>query len=320
MSGSPSRDELAFRAAHLYYLQDLTMDVIAAELGVSRSSVSRLLARAKEEGIVRINLHDPTDLGSAAVEDIAKRYNVAAHIVPVPESTSDIDRLDRVAMSAARILTDFFHPTMSLGIAWGSTITAVSRHLTPHAVPSSRIVQLNGAGNNRTSGVEYASELLRRFGEAFGSSVEQFPVPAFFDTPVTKEAMWKERSTRRILALQASLDIALFSVGSPLAQVPSHVYMGGYLETRDYASIKHDGAIGDVATVFFRADGSHDGIALNARGTGPSFGVLRRAGRRICVVSGAAKVPSLRGALAARLITDLIIDEAAARALVDAPR
>ena len=46
--------------------------------------------------------------------------------------------------------------------------------------------------------------------------------------------------------------------------------------------------------------------------------MLRRAPRRICVVSGRAKLPSLRGALAAGLITDLIVDEGTARALIDA--
>ena len=74
--------------------------------------------------------------------------------------------------------------------------------------------------------------------------------------------------------------------------------------------------VGDVATVFFRADGSTDGIPLNERSTGPDFAVLRRTPRRICVVSGSSKLPSLRGALAARVITDLYIDAGTARELV----
>ncbi|MEC8761242.1 MAG: sugar-binding domain-containing protein, partial [Actinomycetota bacterium] len=38
---------------------------------------------------------------------------------------------------------------------------------------------------------------------------------------------------------------------------------------------------------------------------------------RCCIVTGEAKIPSLRGALAAGLITDLVIDERTARAMVD---
>jgi len=114
------------------------------------------------------------------------------------------------------------------------------------------------------------------------------------------------------------MDVALFGVGSPMALVPSHVYMGGYLETPDYASLEHDDVIGDVATVFFRADGSSDGIKLNERASGPDLGELRRVSRRVCVVAGKSKVPSLRGAIAAGLVTDLIIDEGAARVLLAA--
>ncbi|HBU43577.1 MAG TPA: transcriptional regulator, partial [Microbacterium sp.] len=75
--------------------------------------------------------------------------------------------------------------------------------------------------------------------------------------------------------------------------------------------------VGDVATVFYRANGSTEGIALNDRGSGPSFDLLRAVPRRCCIVTGEAKIPSLRGALAAGLITDLVIDERTARAMVD---
>ena len=205
---------------------------------------------------------------------------------------------------------------MTMGVAWGSTVSAVSRHLTPKQTHNSQIVQLNGAGNMRTTGIGYASEILRRFGEAFGAHVQQFPVPAFFDEPATKHALWRERSVSRLLDIQAHMDVALFGLGSTFSEVPSHVYAGGYLDQSDYDSLNASGAVGDVATVFFRADGSFDGIPLNERTTGPEFAVLRRTPRRICVVSGISKLASLRGALAADLITDLFVDEGTARALI----
>ena len=42
-----------YEAASMYYAQGETMEVIARHLGVSRSTVSRLLARARAEGVVR---------------------------------------------------------------------------------------------------------------------------------------------------------------------------------------------------------------------------------------------------------------------------
>ena len=311
------RNRDALTAAHLYYMQDLTMDAIAKELHTSRSSVSRLLSHARETGLVDIQIKSPLDAPSHLEQQIEARFQITAHVVPVPDSASDVDRLERVALSVARILGRYFDSNMTMGIAWGSTMNAISRHVTPKQTHNSQIVQLNGAGNMRTTGLGYASEILGRFGTAFGAHVQQFPVPAFFDDPATKQALWRERSISRLIDMQAIMDIALFGLGSPFSGVISRVYAGGYLEQAEFDELSAAGVVGDVATVFYRADGSADGIALNERSTGPDFTVLRRTPRRICVVAGRSKLASLRGALAAQLITDLFVDESTARALVE---
>ena len=305
----------ALTAAHLYYMQDLTMEAIARELHTSRSSVSRLLSHARATGLVDIQIHSPAESAGRLAMVLRDRYDVAAHLVPMPDHTSDVDRLERVAMSAGRLLGRFFDSNTVLGVAWGSTISAVSRHLVPKPLTGAEVVQLNGAGNTRTTGIIYASELLRRFGGAFGAHVQQFPVPAFFDDPDTKRALWRERSMRRVLEVQERMHVALFSVGSPLSEVASHVHIGGYLEPEDYLLLERDRVVGDVATVFYREDGSSDAIELNERASGPDLGQLRRAPRRICVVAGLSKLASVRGALSAGLITDLVVDEPLARAL-----
>ncbi len=313
------RNRDALTASQLYYLQDLTMDAIAQELHTSRSSVSRLLSHARATGLVDIQIRSPLDAPSRLEQEIQARYGVTAHVVPVSDRANDVDRLERVALSVARILGQYFDSNMIMGIAWGSTMSAISRHITPKATHNSQIVQLNGAGNMSTTGLGYASEILGRFGNAFGAHVQQFPVPAFFDDPVTRQALWRERSMARLIEMQGRMDVALFGLGSPFSEVPSHVYAGGYLDPDDFDALSRDGVVGDVATVFFRADGSTGGIPLNARGTGPDFAVLRKTPRRICVVSGSSKLPSLRGALCADLITDLFLDEGTARALVATP-
>lgn len=307
----------ALTAAQLYYMQDQTMDVIARELGTSRSSVSRLLSFAREVGLVDIRIHSPLERLGMLEQRLNDRHGITAHIAPIPERVSEVERLERVALTAGRLLSQFVESNMVVGVAWGSTISAVSRALLPKETHGTTFVQLNGAGNTQTSGLEYSSDILQRFGHAFGAQVEQFPVPAFFDSPDTREAMWRERSTRRVLAAQAKMDIAVFGLGSPEADVPSRVYVGGYLGRDDYRSLKEDAVIGDVATVFFRADGSWRDVRLNARSTGPGLDRLRRVPRRVCVVSGAAKLGSLKAAIGAGLITDAVLDDALARRLLD---
>ncbi|WP_438353378.1 sugar-binding transcriptional regulator [Microbacterium sp. CJ88] len=312
-----TRAQDALRAAQLYYLQDLTMDAIAHEMRVSRSSVSRLLAHARDTGLVSISVHSPQDARGGLERLLMQRFGIAAHVVPTPGRISEVERLERTALSAARILTERVDSSMTIGIAWGSTLSAVGRHLPLKATHDSRIVQMNGAANVRTSGIPYAGEILSRFGAAWSASVHQFPVPALFDDPLTKQAMWRERSVRAVLRLQELVDVFVFGLGSPRADVPSHVYSGDYFDAADLEAIPRQGIVGDCATVFYRADGSADGIELNERSSGPSLEQVRGIPSRFCIVSSLSKLDSLRGALAAGLITELVVEESLARRLIE---
>ena len=111
--------------------------------------------------------------------------------------------------------------------------------------------------------------------------------------------------------------MALFGLGSNDLEVSSHVYTAGYPSVDDQKALNEGGVVGDIATVFYRADGSSDGIALNKRSTGPSLDVIRKVPREICVVTGASRIPSLRGALAGEYVSDLIIDDGTAAALLE---
>ncbi len=87
-------------------------------------------------------------------------------------------------------------------------------------------------------------------------------------------------------------------------------------EVETLQEIKRLDLAGDIATVFFREDGSFDGIPLNERASGPGLELFRKK-HGICVVSGLAKVRGLAAALKGRLISELIVDEPTARSLVE---
>ena len=78
----------ALTAAHLYYVQDRTMEAIASELGTSRSTVSRLLTHARATGIVDIRIRSPFAAPQLLEETLAERFGVTAHVVPVPDDAS----------------------------------------------------------------------------------------------------------------------------------------------------------------------------------------------------------------------------------------
>ncbi|SDN45997.1 DNA-binding transcriptional regulator LsrR, DeoR family [Actinomyces ruminicola] len=305
-----------YEAASMYYVQGETMDVIARHLGVSRSTVSRLLARARADGIVRITLTAPGGAGTleAALHDT---FNVSARIVPVREGTTEIHRLEQVAAVAAEELVTLAPENGVLGTAWGTTMSEVSAALPRRRVPGLTVVQLNGATAPEGDGPN-VGEVLGDFAERLGARAVAFPVPAFFDHAATREAMWSERSVRRILALADRASAAVFGVGSldPAAALPSQVYSGGHLTEKDRELLRRDGVVGDVCTVMLRQDGTWRDVALNGRATGPTPAQLSRIPRRLCVVAGVGKARALLAALRARVATDLVVDDATARAVL----
>ena len=338
----------AYEAASMYYVQGETMEVIAHHLRVSRSTVSRLLARARQEGVVRVTLVQPGGAGSLEGR-MTQAFGVRTHIVPVREGTTEIHRLQQVASVAAAHMVDLIEalaeqagnggpqvqdPAGSggegpvqgrgsggvvVGVAWGTTMSEVSAALPSRSVPGLTVVQLNGASDPVREGPS-AGEVLSHMRLSLGARTISFPVPAFFDHVATREAMWSERSVKRVLAVTRRASLAVFGVGALDAlngALPSQVYEGGHLTARDQAVLRRQNVVGDVCTVLLRSDGSWRDVTLNARATGPTPAQLSRIPRRLCVAAGTGKARALLAALRARTATDLIVDDATARAVLE---
>lgn len=304
-------------AASMYYMQGETMEVIAKHLGTSRSTVSRLLKQARETGLVRISLAQPTGARTGLSTSLSRMFGVRATIVPVRSGTTEVHRLDQVARIAGQLITDLVHDGVAIGVAWGTTMETITLHLVPKDTHNVRIVQMNGAANPAASGIPYTGSIMTRMAQAFQGEVIHFPVPAFFDNPQTKAAMWRERSVQTVLAAQRVLDLAVFGLGALEASVPSHVYSSGYLTEAEMAELVSYGVVGDVNTVFLRADGGYADIPFNERATGMTPHQLQKVPRRICVVSGRTKAKALLAALRARVATDVVVDDETARAVLD---
>ncbi len=52
------RKKLLAKIAYLYYIEERSQSDIAAETGIYRTTISRMLAEAKKEGIVKIEIED----------------------------------------------------------------------------------------------------------------------------------------------------------------------------------------------------------------------------------------------------------------------
>ena len=101
------RKELLTRVSYLYYLLDKNQNEISKELGIHRSSVSRMVKQAKEAGIVSIQIKDLNMHRYQREEEIKNKFHLKkVIIVPHIKNTSEEDKNIMLAKAAAFELPD----------------------------------------------------------------------------------------------------------------------------------------------------------------------------------------------------------------------
>ena len=112
--GSAAREALALgEVARLYYLKNLTQQHIADRIGVSRTSVSRMLREARSRGLVEIKVHTPLSVTNDLQEELAERLGLRECLVlatpQLGEEAAELslsDTASRLSALGARYLQD----------------------------------------------------------------------------------------------------------------------------------------------------------------------------------------------------------------------
>lgn len=312
---SISSDELRrmLRAVRRYYEDNLMQAEIAAELGVSRATVSRLLVRARQLGIVDIRIRDPFD----ADADMESRLSSIGSATVIVVSCSDDGTLDyrrqRLGRAAAEYLVSVLTPSDVLGVGWGRTLSAMAKAVPTTAIPL-RLVPLVG-GLGQVSPNYQVHEITRIIAERLGGSWLPCYVPAIGrDTAVWRALM----DSPEVLAMQdawSSVTTAVVGIGGqPTGDVQA--LFAEYLTDRVLRGLRRSAAAGDICMRFFDRAGNPIYDAM-PRVIGIGWDQLKGIKRVVAVAGGADKGEAVLGALRSGIIDVLVTDEAAARRAVE---
>lgn len=310
-----NRDDelLAVRVSELYYDENKTQDEIGGLLRISRWKVGRLLAAARERGIVRIEIVHPRARRLTLERRLRERFGLRdAVIVPAPEHEEGVTA--RVAQAAADYLVALRPVPRTLGVSWGRTLNEVAGRLPAGWSTGVTVVQINGGVslNRRPGTAATMAETIAQRG--LGSAV-LLPSPAILERVETKQAIESDRTVAEVLALAAGASAYLYSAG--VADATSVHIQSGYLTPDDMDELVRKGAVGDVVGRFIDADGHIVDPGLDARTVGLGLDQLRAAETAILVVAGSAKHDIARAVVLSGLCTVLVSDENTARTLLE---
>lgn len=298
----------------MYYEQNLTQEEIAKAVGISRSGVSRLLTRSRELGLVQIQVRHPLQTSSSLQHELISRFGLRDAQVLVMHSPGT-DSLPKLGMLAARYLERVLENNMTVGISWGTSMLQVVNAIRPAQRLRLDVVQLMGSISATSPDVD-GPEIARRFASAFGAHCYHLHAPLLVQNALVREALVQERNMRRTYEMMARMDVVVVGVGAVRAS-SSGLFRAGYLNEGELASIREQGAVGDVCGRYFAASGAMCDLDLHKRLIGVQAETIQHTPISIGVAGGAQKAEALLGAVRAGLVNTLITDEECAKDLLD---
>eukprot|EP01037_Dinobryon_pediforme_P008137 gene8137-8220_t len=305
------REHLMVRAAKLYYELERTQGDIAAELGLTRWQVGRLLTEAKELGVVRIEITPRAFRKTELEVQLQQKFNLKDAVVVPSGGTTDAALLtESVAQAAAKYLAGLSPKAALVGVSWGRTLSAVARFLPNNWNPGVHVVLVNGSTHLHSTPT-YSSAVAEDFARAGGGSATLLPVPAIVGKKSTRDVLEEDPIIERVLDLAKKADVICFGMGG--VNHDSVLLTSGYLNAADIDELKEAGAVGDILGRFVDLHGQIVCAAIDDRTVGLRLDHLRTCERSIGIVAGEPKHQIARTALMSGFVSIMITDEATAR-------
>jgi len=305
---------LLAKVAGLYYDKGLTQAEIAQNLNISRPQVSRLLAEAREEGIVKVIIQYPPDKHFSLQQDLVNKFGLKAVELLASSHLGYAQLVERLGGMAARHLEVNLRDGMILGISWNTGVYQAVKALQAAHQKNVTVVQLTGSAGRANPWMD-GPDLTRWLAQTLGGQYHYLPAPLLVESAATREALLQDRAIREPMALMDQMDMALVGIGGLLPALSS-LLAAGYINEAELREIVRQGGVGDICSYHFDLHGHVLPLELHQRIVGVSLQTLEKTPYVIGVAGSIDKAAAILGALRLGVIDCLITDEVAARAVL----
>ena len=308
-----SKDLLA-EVATLYYEEHLTQAAISKRLGSSRSTVSRLLRDARNEGVVSININYPYTRDSLLESQLKEHFALTDTRVLRAGKLSAKDVLEGTGKLAAILLSKLIKKDMILGVSYGRSVAATIGNLQPSRSLALTVVQILGALGADNPLIEGA-DLARDLAGKYHATYRYVYAPLVAKDRRTRDLIVQEPLVKDALATGRRADIALVGIGAlghhleVETSAAASLIWRGYLTEQDIDKLKKAGAVGNMCAQFFAADGALLEHPLNQRSISVGLQALQKIPTVIAVACGANKTEAILGALRGGYANILVTDD-----------
>lgn len=313
---------LIYKVCSLYYEDGMKQQEISDYLGISRATVSRMLQRGKEGGIVKVEVINPVQFSYGELEKALERKYGLKDVIVVESSSLDTntESISKLYERAALYLSQFFKDGDNIGVSMGMTLHNVAK--TKRAFPKENhymfVPIIGGISPTTVNNVDVQSnQIAREYAEKFGGTYTQFLAPALFSEKRVKEYFLKEKTVNYIFDDFRKLDVLVMGIGATSTCTDPTMIQGGYITSEEIKALVENGVAGNVALQFFDENGDTEKFqAFNERVAGMPKDMIKRVRSRIGIGGGEDRAKAIKGAIQGGFINILITNNACAEKLL----
>jgi DNA-binding transcriptional regulator LsrR (DeoR family) len=299
--------------ARRYYIDGASKIDIAVEFGLSRFQVARMLSKARESGLVRIEIALPAGIDSELSEALRGAYGLKHAIVVTAVDQSRAAVRHHLAVAAAHFLTEVVVAGDVLGFGCSRTLNAVTLALTHLA--RCEVIQLTGA----LHGVDIEQnsvELVRRVASIADGQAYPIYAPLVVSDPTTADVLRHQPQVAEVMNRYQEITKAVIAVGS---WDPPGSLMRAAITEAEANALRDRGVRAEACGRLLDSKGRPIATNLAERVIAITVEQLRQIPEVIAVAGGATKAEAIRAVLIGGLATSLVTDAGVARALLRSP-
>lgn len=248
--------QLISMAAALYYLDGISQDEIARRIYTSRSTVSRMLKRARDEKIVEIRIRFGTKRNTYYEEKLRETFGIEAIVLNNEAGVQggELQRRgreladSRVREALADWMRSHIHSGNTVGVTRGAIFYDIPEYLPEPGARGVSFVQLMGLESG-AAGTHFARDVVTRLAERYRGRAWYLDAPLVFPNRAAREELYQVSTVAQTLAAARRADWLMTTVPRLAPGMKTHIWQG----FAGPEEVEHLLSLGAVGAMFGRA-------------------------------------------------------------------
>jgi deoxyribonucleoside regulator len=324
ISHRPGELRQMVQCLELYYRQGRSQKDIASALGVSAATVSRLLKRAFDEGLVRVELDLPRTQELEAI--LVERFQLRDAVVVAAGGRADVR--EALGVAAAAYFEKVADNGLKIGLSCGFTLYQTIRSLRERRFRDLALYPLSGESTLKLVDIS-PNTLVGMMAAKYRPHVTAYALPvqhlvSLRQLEQERRRLLRDPEVRGIYEEAQSVNVALVGIGQIAEQTPGFCSLAESYGV-SVRRLREFGVVGEINYQPFDEEGrivdKPELRALMRRVLSVTGERLQELSRRedrsvIAVAGGRGKIDAVRGALRGRFTNVLVTDEDVAQAIL----